>query len=47
MYLRYKSFDLFLERDLFPHGFMFLRYPVDGGFVYLLGGKWRLTTSRC
>lgn len=46
MYLRYKSFDLLLERELFPFRFEFIIHPTEDGFVILFGGKWRLTLSK-
>lgn len=46
MYLRFKRFDMFLEKELFPFRLEFIIHPTDDGFVVLMGGKWRLTLSK-
>lgn len=46
MYLRYKSFEMFIEREKLPFRFEFVIHPLEDGFLVLFGGKWRLTLSK-
>ena len=46
MFIRYKSFEVYLEREALPFRFELTRYPTEDGFILLVGGKWRLVFSR-
>lgn len=46
MYIRFKRFDLFLEKEIFPFRLEFIVHPTEDGYVVLFGGKWRLTVSK-